>query len=264
MSLPALKTAELDDDPYPYGWRWIHLPGGGLERVARTYEDFLDPQEGDEMGQDSIHWRLCKILFGVFEQRFPQGGEITVFGDLRVEFADPSLRAASPDVCVVRGVEDPGRRRTSYFEAREKGEILLLVEVVSPRYASKDYERNPEHFEAAGVPEYLIVDLLGDDIRGPYRLTGYRLDAGTRRYRRIEADERGGLRLATVALRVAADPRSSWGLRVEDAVTGELVPTDAEAAVAAERRAEQAERRAEEQAEALRALEAEVERLRSS
>lgn len=57
---PAPRDSELSsDDPYRYGWglRRVRLPDGRVEEreVPLTPEDFLDPQPGDHLNQNSFH-----------------------------------------------------------------------------------------------------------------------------------------------------------------------------------------------------------------
>lgn len=233
------------EDPLFYGWRFRRHDDGGIERVPRSRADFLNPREGDEMGQDSLHFALTLIFYTLFRRRYPTGGNITVFADLLTRFAKKSLNDATPDVFLVSGVEDPERRRRSFQEAKESGKIQLAVEIVSPDYAFKDYEHNPPLYEQAGIREYLIVHLLGDYLTGPYKLSGYRLDEVTKTYQPIQPDAQGRLYSVVTDLYISADPES-WGLAIVDRATGERVLTDQEALEATERRLGEAERRASE------------------
>ena len=88
-----------------------------------------------------------------------------------------------------------------------------------------------------------------DCLEDTYKLLGYRLDENGR-YREIETDPSGGLRLETVALRIALD--SDHGLIFVDLTSGGRLLTRDEArqqAVEARQEAEQARQEAEARAE---------------
>ena len=275
---PAVPRDQPEDDPYPYGWRFRRVPTADgreeLRCIPLTREDLLDPQEGDQVTQNTIHRRLVYLLTGLLERRYHDNESIGVFSDLKVCFKRPGLRGPGPDVFLVRGIRDKERQRGSFQAAEEAGEIEFVAEVVSSDYAEKDYEFNRLVYEKAGVSEYLIVDPVRED--RPCRLTGYRLDdSGS--YALIAPDA-GRLYFATLGLWFAPDPEGG-GVSVTDASTGERLRTAQEEADRAEkeaRRADHEARRADQQAQrvgqeaqradqeaaARRTLEDEVARLR--
>lgn len=71
------------------------------------------------------------------------------------------------------------------------GPADVVVEIVSPESVARDYRVKFAEYEAAGVPEYFIVDPLAKAVEG------HRLDAGGK-YAPIVADESGRLVSAAV------------------------------------------------------------------
>jgi Uma2 family endonuclease len=265
----------LDDDPFFYGSRWIsvRLPDGRIvdEQIPLTPDDLLDPQLGDQVTQSDKHFELVNWLFRLLKRHFDSREDIKVTGDLKMIWGIPKLREPSPDVAVIRRIRDKHRERESFDVRREGTRPCLIIEVVSSKDAEtrrNDYEKKVEIYERAGIPEYLICDPPTRFTKGGLLLTGYRLGMDGR-YRRIEPDERGFLHSETADLLfgIAEDRRT---LLVIDAITGERLLADEEAAQEAEewaRREAQArkvaEERARNEAEARKAAEAELARLRA-
>ena len=259
--VPSTRTRKRRrKDPYHYGWRtlWDRGPDGREESrvVPLTYQDLLDPQLGDKMTQDSLHIQLVALLMSLLRTHFSSEPKVAVFGDLKVIFDIPGLPGPGPDVFVVRGARDRDRRRKSFRVAEEPGDIVLVIEVVSPEYREKDYESLPRIYEKAGISEYVIIEALEKNLTDPYKLTGHRLGED-RRYHAIELDEQGGLELESVGLRITPDA-GGWGLALVDRATGQRLLTqeeDRSAREHAELRAEEEARRAEKEAQARLAAE---------
>jgi hypothetical protein len=127
-----------------------------------------------------------------------------------------------------------------------------------------DYEKKVAIYERVGIPEYVIVDPPARATQGRLLLTGYRLGADGR-YRRIEPDVEGRLLSETTQLLFGVD-QDGVSLVVIDGRTGRRLRTSSEVEAAlevAERQTLAAEERAEREAEARRAVEAELARLRA-
>jgi Uma2 family endonuclease len=85
----------------------------------------------------------------------------------------PSRRTGrEPDLCFVRSAHTE-RAHPTYID----GPADLAVEIVSPESVDRDYEVKRTEYEAAGVPEYWIIDPLRKEARfyqlgsdGRYRL----------------------------------------------------------------------------------------------
>ncbi len=308
MAVPApkmpadweLTPAPEAADPFHYGWRWryVRLPNGEVEkqRIPLTAKDLLDPQIGDEnLTQGGPHEKLWRRLSGVIDLFFEDDPEVLVAGDMKMLWGIPGLEEPSPDVAVIRGVQDKEEVRETFDVVQEGVRPCLIIEVVSPKYEevrNNDYVEKKRIYERAGIPEYLIVE--------PYRVRGklirqwigYRLGPDGR-YREIEPDGEGRLFSETTGLLFGIGEKGS--LLVVDVRTGnrrlldmsqldaarkaaeERSAQEAKARIAAEQRAIQeaeratrevearvaAEQRAAQEAEARKAAEAEIARLRA-
>jgi len=242
---PAPRRRRPDPpDPFPYGYRWV-----GGKMVALSYADLLDPQEGDKVPVDSIHRKLADLFVYFLEQRFAGEDDVAVWGDFKLRFGVEG-KGPGPDVCVLKGVRDPKRRRGSFWVGREPGTPVLVIEIVSREYKKKDYEDAKAIYEREGVPELILVEPLGEYLDGPYRLSCFRPDPSGK-YREVASDADRGVVSERADLRIVPDPKG-WGLAVFDLRTGERLLTPEEESTA--RKA--AEQRAAEEAAQRKLLEA--------
>jgi hypothetical protein len=101
-----------------------------------------------------------------------------------------------------------------------------VIEIVSRQYKNKDYKDTKKICEEKKVPELILIELLGEYLAGPYKLTGFRLGPSGA-YQKIELDEKKGLVSEQTNLRIRPE-REGWGLEVVDLRTGErlLRPED--------------------------------------
>ncbi len=243
-------------DPFRYGHRWVDG-----EMVPLTYDDLLDPRLGDFVAENTIHNQLRDLFWHVFRRRFAGRDDIVVWSDLKLRFGTAG-KGPAPDVCVVEGVEDPQRRRGSFWVGREPGKVLLVMEIVSREYRQKDYREVKAVYRRERIPEMILVDPLGDYLSDPSRLSGYRLQKSGL-YAEIPLQD-GGLVSEQTDLRIAADPESWWGFTVVDLRTGERLPTPEDGfkrLEEAEQRAETEAARADAEATARQAVEAENQEL---
>ncbi len=250
---PPVAGEPRDDSPFWYGFRWLEESDAEgrktFRRIPLTADDYLHPQEGDQMTQGNPHQRIVRALADVLQrwlERFPGVG---VFSDVLIRWGISGLPNQAPDVWVVRGLEDPTAIR-GRLDCSELGVLPeLAIEVISTthkEYREKDERDKVRIYERAGVAEYLIVDPAGYGKGEPYLLTGYRLDVAGR-YQRIAPDARGALHAETASLYFVSD--AERGVFVEVAETGErLLYSDEaeEALLAAEAARLDAEQRATE------------------
>jgi len=287
------RPAPEEADPFRFGWRpkYVRLVGGKVEkqRIPLTAADLLDPQLGDEiLVQGGPHATLATDLLELLKRRFKPDKSVLVTFDKKMLWGIPGLPGCSPDVAVIRGVRnrEKAARRLTFDVLKEGVRPCLIVEVVSSQYEEtrdNDYVAKVGIYERAGIPEYLILEptfTWGDHIL----LTGYRLglDGG---YSPIEPDAQGRLLSETTGLLFGEDEDGS--VLLIDAQTGERLrkpsqlevdekaatkraaleakraTREAKARAIAEKARIAAEKRAEQEAEARKAAEAEIARLRA-
>lgn len=233
--------------------------------------------DGQPMAETTLHRKIMSDLIQGLDLRYLEVPDVWVGGNLFLcyEKGNPAAHRA-PDVLLAKGVKKWDRPNYLLWEETPPS---LVVEVTSRKTRREDQGDKKALYERIGVEEYVLFDPYGDYLRP--RLQGYRLEGG--RYQPIPLAEDGTLLSRTTGLIFRPEGRR---LRLVDAVTGEPLPWPEELEVAltqeaaarraaqAARRAEAAARRAAEAAaaeeaaarrsaeERVRALEAELERLR--
>ncbi|MEX0820019.1 MAG: Uma2 family endonuclease [Pirellulaceae bacterium] len=206
--------------------------------------------DGRPMGETDLHRNWIVRIIDILQRRY-RGQHIYVTGDLLLYYqeGDPS-RYLVPDVFVVFD-SDPGPRRTyKIWEEDGKGPNVV-IEVTSRWTRSEDVNQKPRKYAQLGVDEYFLYDPTCDYLVPPLR--GFRMTDGE--YVQIELDVKGGLVSEQLNARLCIEASQ---LVMYDLDTGERLPTEVEAEIAARER-EQAAREWEQAARM--AAEAEVRRL---
>lgn len=243
-----------------------------IEEIPLTLEALLDPQEGDKVTQDPRHHRVLGPLEDTLRRWLERLPDVAVFYDRMIRWGIPGLRQVSPDVFVLKGLEDRERVRKGTYFFQEIGIIpSLVIEVVSPAYSSqveKDEVHLKELYQKAGVEEYVLVYPPGFPV--PMAIVGFRLD-DQGRYQEIPKDRQGRIRSRTTGLYFSLDPEREQVV-LEDVATGERLLTSeeeeaarqkAEIRIALEKAARrEAQTRAEEAEAEVARLREELERLR--
>lgn len=208
--LPADLERESDSwctDPFRYGRRWrrVRLPSGEVteQPVPLTPDDLLDPQLGDEVTQSILHSDFVNTLFDLLKRFFASEDDVLVLSDVQMLWGIPGLSNPAPDVAVIRGVRDKHDQTPQTFDVVEQGvRPCLVIEVVSfsdPEIRQNDYKKKVKIYQAAGIPEYVILEpppLSGLD---RFLITGYFLSSDGR-YLQNEADDQGRLLSRTTGL----------------------------------------------------------------
>ena len=237
--------------------RWAEGPGGRMELVEMplTPELFLNPQVGDKMTQGKRHGETVHQIAGLLYDFFDPVPDVLVTFDLKYLFG-PGLSKPSPDISVIRGVQDKDADRESFDVVAEGVRPCLVIEVVSPlssRIRKTDLEDKVTLYRRVGITEYLILDCQRRDRR--FRLLGYRL--GPSGYKPIEPDKEGRLLSETTGLWFQVSPDGNR-VRIFEYPSGEPLLTKQE--VRKQARAEAKARKAAEDENAR--LRAEIDRLR--
>jgi len=241
--------------------------------------------DGQPMAETSLHRMVMNDLIGGLEDRYAQEPDIWAGGNLFLCYEEGNPAAiVAPDVLLAKGVKEKWPR-PNYLLWQEPLPSLV-VEVTSKKTRREDQGKKKSLYERLGIEELILFDPYGEYLRP--RLQGYRLVMG--RYQPIPLEMDGSLLSRTTGLRFHPEGKR---LRLVDALTGERLlwreeldaarkaeaaarraaerraAKEAAACQAAEAKAAEAEARAAEEAaarqaaeERVRALEAELNRLR--
>lgn len=270
-SLEKPSTVEHNANRFRLGWRDVARLGANghieYDRVPLTAFDVLHPKVGDFQVHSTEHKAFCVYLDNVLSAQVAHDPHAVVMHDTGVRWDDPELLWHSPDVALIYGVREI--KKWGMFDVAQEGtRPSLIIEITSPETRSIDLIDKADQYERAGVAYYVIVDAYISKRHPTYELIGYELTLDG--YVAIAPNERGWLWL---------EPAHIWiglnGNQLEcydsQGVLFERYVEVAEARKEAEMRAEQAEERAAKESlarlaveERLRALEAEVRRLRGA
>jgi Uma2 family endonuclease len=195
--------------------------------------------DGKPMGETDEH-RDEMVRHIELLRYFYRGQQVYVSGNLLLYYEQGNPKKfVVPDAFVVKGVDS--RRRRTYKTWVERKAPDIVIETTSRKTRRKDTEEKPALYARLGVKEYFLFDPDHEYLDPP--LQGYRLvEAG---YVRLQPDETAALvsEQLGMKLRVEADVLQFYSLD-----TGERLLT--------------ADERASLEAEARRAAETEVARLR--
>ncbi len=212
--------------------------------LASSLADIEYPEsDGKPMGETDLHRHWMNRLYDLLHRRYV-AQRVYVGCDLLVYFTQGRpFDVCVPDVFVALGAE-PGFRRTfkTWVEGRPP---TVVFEVTSQSTRREDEVFKPRTYARIGVEEYFLYDPTADYLSPP--LMGFRL-AGEACVP-IAADASGALLSAKLGLRLWLEDGE---LVLADAISGERLLTDAEAA---DVRTAEADARA-------KAAEAEIRRLR--
>jgi Uma2 family endonuclease len=197
----VIAPRDAQSDPYYYGWRyvWRELPDGRevCDQVPLTLDDVLHPQEDDFIMQTELHHRVVTYLFEALRARVAADPSAVVVSDMRIAWDVPGLRPFGPDIAVIFGVRE--RRNWATFDVAQEGvRPALVIEVTSPQTRKLDLADKVDGYDRAGIPFYVIVDII--EHRGVEipRLQGYHQTLAG--YELFAPDERGWLWLEPVKL----------------------------------------------------------------
>ena len=261
---PKSRPAPPQPDPYRYGWRYVRTtrPDGteAFDQVPLTLEDVLHPEVGDFIVQTDAHDSDRGYLYAVFKARLQDDRTAVVLSDCRVDWNIPGVRPLGPDLAVFFGVRRQVRWST-FDVAKEGARPALVIEVTSPETRTNDVGIKVDYYHRAGVPLYVIADVVeeDDDDERRVELIGY--DRTPRRYKRVKPDKRGYIWLAPVRLWLGLTRDRLGGfvrLACFDPDTGQELGDYA----AIGRKLAESEHRRTEAEERVRSLEAELKKFR--
>lgn len=190
--------------------------------LASSLADIEYPEsDGKPMGETDLHRHWMNRLYDLLHRRYA-AERVYVGCDLLVYFTQGRpFDVCVPDVFVALGAE-PGFRRTfkTWMEGRPP---TVVLEVTSQSTRREDEVFKPRTYARIGVEEYFLYDPTADYLSPP--LMGFCLagEGGGR----IVADASGALVSAKLGLRLWLEDGE---LVLADAISGERLLTDAEAA----------------------------------
>lgn len=284
-NLPPREETEPDDDEPVFFLRWVERPDGRLEclELPLTPEVFLDPQLEDQMTQGEWHSEATTDLAADIRDFLrSKRDDVLVLSDVKHYLGIPGLPNPAPDVSVIYGIRRSSKKKRpdSFHLVKEKARPSFVLEVVSPKnrkLREADEVDKVEIYQRVGIPEYFLVDTPREKNGFRFDLKGYRLNPRGR-YRRIQPDPEGRLLSEQTGLWFSVSPNGDRIVMVDAATGEEILPrreekaareaearrADREAARAKREaaRADQEAARAEQEAEARRAAEAELAKLR--
>lgn len=200
--------------------------------------------DGQPMAESDVHRKEMINLIAALDRRYREEPDIYVAGNMFLYYRKGDPRSVvAPDVFLVRGV--PKRERKSYKLWEEGRAPSLVIEVTSDSTSDEDVGKKKACYEMLGVEEYILHDPEGDYLKP--RLQGFRLSRG--RYEPIPRRMDGSLDSRVTGLTLQIEGKN---LRLIDIATGERLPWIDELGD-----------RLREQDDRIRALEAELARLRA-
>ena len=240
-------------EEFPHGWRRIEETSPNGEIVYRDIplspEDFLDPQEGDQMPQGLEHAEIAIALYNKLKSHFDNRSDILVTFDTKMLWGIPDLQEPFPDITVIPKIRDKKAIKTSFDCKKHGTRPCLIIEVMSPNYSGDDTDK-VTIYQQAGVDEYVIINRHVKDESKPFELTGYRLQGW--QYHEIRPNAQGQLLSQTTGILVGLTGANKREVELIDRVTGKRLLSNEEEKVArleAEIRAESEAQRAETEAQ---------------
>ena len=219
-----------------------HIPYAPTETA-----DLYPESDGKPMAETDMHAVGIIDLRQRFEGFFADNPDTYVSGTLMMyDIEGPSRTAVSPDILVSFGIGKKLRRTYKVWEEGKPPDFVM--EFSSKGTFQNDLGHKKAHYASMGIPEYFLCDI--DRRYLPTPLMGFRLKDGT--YERIPENVDGSIPSVTLGVSFHL---LDEGLAVYAEAMGHWLQTPAEAAEAAEQRAEQ-------EAAARAEVEAELSRLR--
>ena len=194
--------------------------------------------DGQPIAESDVHRKEMLDLIAALDRRYREEPEVYVAGNLFLYYRKGDPRSVvAPDVFLVRGVPKGDRK---VFKLWEEGRApSLVIEVTSDSTSDEDVGKKKTCYESLGVEEYILHDPEGDYLKP--RLQGFRLFRG--RYEPIPRRMDGSLDSRVTGLTLEIEGKN---LRLVDTATGERLL------------------RVNELDDRIRALEAELARLRDA
>jgi Uma2 family endonuclease len=247
LRVPEQRNDYRTSDGKPMGPPRSAGSSGGRRRNDYPTSD------GKPMAETDWHRDLMVLLIDMLRAFF-HGQRVYVSGNLLVFYKQGNRRRhISPDVFVVRGVENHPRDNYLLWEERRGPQVAIEITSSSTRNEDRTTKR-ALYQDTLKVREYFLFDPYAEWLDPP--LQGFRLRQGV--YQPIRTHH-GRLVSQVLKLHLERDGRM---LRLWDPRSGAWLPTPAERLEQVGHAREKAEQRAQQEAQARAESEAESERLR--
>jgi Uma2 family endonuclease len=201
-----------------------------MSRTQSVHEIEYPESDGKPMGETDLHRDWMVRILDILRYRY-RGQRVYVASDLLVYYEEGvPYNFVVPDDFVALDC-DPGRRRV--FKIWEEGKAPDVVfEVTSQSTRRADESFKPQIYQRIGVREYFLYDPTSDYLSPP--LVGFR-HRDEHGIVAIPANSDGSLTSESLGILLSLDGAD---LVLRDLHSGQLLPTEAEAQIAARQAAE--------------------------
>jgi Uma2 family endonuclease len=206
--------------------------------LARSRPIVYPESDGKPIGESDVHRDETLALIAALQAYYRNEPLLYVSGDLMFYYEEGNpKKVVSPDVFVVKGIEQRQRRVYKLWE--ERALPCLAIEISSRSTRREDLGVKKQLYAALGIAEYVLFDPLEEYLQPS--LQGFRLEQGG--YAPIRVENDGGLHLNSLGLHLR---REGYALALYDAASGAKLLRPLEMDLA-RRQAEEQKRTAEEQ-----------------
>ncbi|MCB0062692.1 MAG: Uma2 family endonuclease, partial [Caldilineaceae bacterium] len=182
---------------------------------------------GQRIWHDRLLWMIRTMLHS-----FLSTDDWLLLNDVFIYFAGRDIAPKGPVIAAIPGGHVDNEKSKSYRVGDHGPVPAFLLEVTSEATRNVDLETKPNAYAAAGVKEYLIIDIMTPPSE-PWRLLGYRL-GDTPYYEPITPDADGGLTFETIGVRFMAVDRERVDLYHSKTDERLLTPNEQQAKAKAE------------------------------
>jgi len=170
-----------------------------VDQVPLTLEDVLFPEPGDDIPNGIAHFDDLSYLMDVFNYKFLNDQTVVGLSRCLVDWNLPGVKPLRPDISLFFGVQGRINSSSIFNVAKEGARPVLVIEVTIPETRINDVEAKVDYYHRAGVPLYVIADVVEQD-ETDRRFELIRYERTPSRYKRVKPDQRGWIWLDPVRL----------------------------------------------------------------
>ncbi len=208
-----------------------------LKPAVQKPEVEYPESDGQPMAETPLHGRVMIDLKRALQSRFAEVPDVYVEGNMFLYYEEgvPSACVA-PDVFVIKGVAKDTPRRV--YKLWEEGPAPSFALEVTSEHTRREDEKKKKQYRNLGVEEYFLFDPLGGYLRP--RLQGFRLSGGE--YQPLAARRDGALSSAVTGLDLVPEGDN---LRLVDVTSGKRLLWIAELELLIEQQTRRADQEAQ-------------------